>query len=136
MANEIPAHRFHAALTAADLEYAGMSWGGFNLFGDRKSIAEAQRLQHLAGQREALVTEIQTTRALAKQRGEALVTLEKIYAERLADLTAEKERGNLTADFGEAGLRNTTVFLEDIRRAIRFTMTSGMRAEPFNAEKK
>lgn len=36
----------HEVLTAANLEYAAMSWNGFNLFGDRKSIDEAKRLLH------------------------------------------------------------------------------------------
>ena len=39
----------HFALTNAGLEYSAMSWGGFNLFGDRKSIDEAKRLLHMAG---------------------------------------------------------------------------------------
>lgn len=38
--------KFHAALTAANLEYAGMSWGGFNLFGDRESVQKACRMRH------------------------------------------------------------------------------------------
>lgn len=46
--DEIPG-KFHDALTSANLEYASLSWGGFNLFGDRKSIDEAKHLQHEAG---------------------------------------------------------------------------------------
>jgi len=58
------ANDFHLALERAGLEYSGMSWGGFNVFGDNKSIREVQRLQHLAGQvpqlRE-LIDDLQTT---------------------------------------------------------------------------
>lgn len=63
--SEIPAFKFHAALTKFDLEYAALSWGGFNLFGDRKSIEEAKRLQHLAGNATAYREEIGRLRARA-----------------------------------------------------------------------
>lgn len=36
----------HNALKEANIEYSAMSWNGFNLFGDEKSIAEAHRLLH------------------------------------------------------------------------------------------
>ena len=36
----------HDALKEAGLEYAALSWNGFNLFGERKSIEEAKRLLH------------------------------------------------------------------------------------------
>ena len=38
--------KIHSALKDAGLEYAALSWNGFNLFGDRKSIEEAKRLLH------------------------------------------------------------------------------------------
>jgi hypothetical protein len=58
------ASKTHFALTNAGLEYSAMSWGGFNLFGDRKSIDEAKRLLHAAGTVEALKDRIATlTRA-------------------------------------------------------------------------
>jgi hypothetical protein len=44
----IPPGEFTDALTAANLEFAGLSWSGFNVFGDPASIAEVQRMQHLA----------------------------------------------------------------------------------------
>jgi hypothetical protein len=40
------AFRMHDALTKAGLEYSALSWGGFNLFGDRASIEEAERIKH------------------------------------------------------------------------------------------
>ena len=36
----------HDALKEAGLEYAALSWNGFDLFGERKSIEEAKRLLH------------------------------------------------------------------------------------------
>ena len=45
----IPAGEFYDVLNAAKLEYASLSWSGFNVFGDPASIAEVQRMQHLAG---------------------------------------------------------------------------------------
>ena len=38
--------QIHDALKAANLEYAALSWNGFDLFGERKSIQEAKRLLH------------------------------------------------------------------------------------------
>lgn len=40
---------FHDALKAAGVEYAALSWGGFDLYGDHKSIQEARRFLHEAG---------------------------------------------------------------------------------------
>lgn len=40
------ASMLHSILTAANVDYATLSWNGFNLFGDRKSIDEAKRLLH------------------------------------------------------------------------------------------
>jgi hypothetical protein len=45
----IPPGEFYDVLNAAKVEYASLSWSGFNVFGDSASIAEVQRLQHLAG---------------------------------------------------------------------------------------
>jgi hypothetical protein len=42
------------ALKAAEMEYCGCSWGGFNLFGDRESIAELQRLMMFQSRFQAL----------------------------------------------------------------------------------
>jgi hypothetical protein len=43
--NELTVAEFYDALNATDKEYMAMSWGGFNLFGDRLSIKELSRLQ-------------------------------------------------------------------------------------------
>jgi|AmaraimetP72IA01_FD_contig_41_595037_length_577_multi_3_in_0_out_0_2 hypothetical protein len=43
------ANEFHKALADAGLQYSGLSWSGFAVFGDERSIAEVKRLQHLAG---------------------------------------------------------------------------------------
>lgn len=40
--------KFAEALTDARLDYAGMSWSGFNLFGNPASIREALRMRHEA----------------------------------------------------------------------------------------
>lgn len=40
---------FYEALKEAGLEHSVMSWSGFNVFGDHKSIEEARRLLNLAG---------------------------------------------------------------------------------------
>src|SRR6185503_2144772 len=48
----LEAIRISDALLAANVPYAGMSWGGFNLFGDDHSIKEMRRLQHKAGKAE------------------------------------------------------------------------------------
>jgi hypothetical protein len=58
MTDYVPAHHFHDALTHAAIPYAGLSWGGFNLFGDRRSIDEAKRMQHEVGTIPALRAEI------------------------------------------------------------------------------
>ena len=44
--NELTPEGFWDALCMTDKGFAGISWGGFNLFGDRKSIAELSRLMH------------------------------------------------------------------------------------------
>ncbi len=41
-----PAHKFVDALTAAGIDYSGLSWSGFNVFGDRPSVEEVKRLTH------------------------------------------------------------------------------------------
>jgi hypothetical protein len=50
----IPPGEFYEILNAANIEYASLSWSGFNVFGDKTSIDEVKRLQHLA----ALVPEL------------------------------------------------------------------------------
>lgn len=39
---------FYDALNAMGRDYSAMSWSGFNLFGDEKSVAELRRLEHEA----------------------------------------------------------------------------------------
>lgn len=48
MADASP-REFYKALDAAKLKYAASSWGGFNLFGDIRSIEELSRIRHEAG---------------------------------------------------------------------------------------
>ena len=55
---------------------AGLSWGGFNLFGDSKSIDEAKRLVHEAGRLEQLVVLIKDERARAERAEARVVELE------------------------------------------------------------
>lgn len=45
----------HRALTAANVPHSAMSWGGFNLFGDSKSIQELGRLIHEVGRLQAII---------------------------------------------------------------------------------
>lgn len=62
--------KIHDALTAAGLEYSALSWGGFNLFGDEKSIEEAKRLLHNSDSRmPALEIELRQTRSLLSPEG-------------------------------------------------------------------
>lgn len=49
MKTSVDANEFYDALNKANLEYSALSWDGFNLFGDKKSIEEAERLQYFAG---------------------------------------------------------------------------------------
>lgn len=44
--NEMKVGDFYDALNATNKEYAALSWNGFNLWGDRKSIKEVNRLIH------------------------------------------------------------------------------------------
>lgn len=48
------ANEFHKALAEAGLEYSNVSWNGFNVFGDEKSIAEVKRLRSIATKVELL----------------------------------------------------------------------------------
>jgi hypothetical protein len=57
------AAKFHDALQKSGLQYAAMSWGGYNVFGDKASIDEIKRLHHLAGTVPALRDELLATRA-------------------------------------------------------------------------
>lgn len=70
MTTQAPAHEIHYALAAADIEYSGLSWGGFNIFGDRKSIEEVKRLQHLADTVPHLQAELMKARAFGEKVGE------------------------------------------------------------------
>ncbi len=62
--------RIADALLAANVPYSGMSWGGFNLFGDDKSIKELRRLQHAAGTAETFREEVIRLRALTNGKSE------------------------------------------------------------------
>jgi hypothetical protein len=42
--SEITAAELHNALIFSGKEYSALSWNGFNVFGDAKSIAEIKRL--------------------------------------------------------------------------------------------
>lgn len=53
-----------------DMEYSAMSWGGFDLLGDRKSINEVSRLQHCEDRMKAL-------EVIVKDERERAETLEK-----------------------------------------------------------
>jgi hypothetical protein len=55
--------KIHEALSALGIEYAALSWGGFNLFGDQKSVTEASRLLHMEGTVQALQAEVVRLRA-------------------------------------------------------------------------
>ena len=65
------ARKFHDALTTANIEYSGLSWGGFNLFGNRKSINEAMRLLHEAGKVPVLMRQIVEERQRAQGLNDA-----------------------------------------------------------------
>lgn len=70
---DAPAHKFHDAFQAANIEYSGMSWDGFNLFGDRRSIDEARRLRHEAEKVSALQTQLIEARAALSAAPQATV---------------------------------------------------------------
>lgn len=44
MMAEVSTFDLHSILLAARVEYSALSWNGFNLVGDAKSIAEVKRL--------------------------------------------------------------------------------------------
>ena len=81
-------HEFHKALADAGLQYSGLSWSGFAVFGDERSIAEVKRLQHLAG----MVPDLQ------KQLAEA---------QRIPKFTvAEVNDAGVTVNWDEGGRRS------------------------------
>lgn len=49
---------FHDALKSMNKDYSALSWAGFNLFGDEKSIQELKRLEHQSRRDTSLVDEI------------------------------------------------------------------------------
>jgi hypothetical protein len=62
------ASSMHKILAASGIEYAAMSWGGHNLFGDAKSIEEARRLLHEAGKVDPLQNELCKARGMGCPR--------------------------------------------------------------------
>lgn len=41
--------KIHNSLSKENIEYSAISWNGFNIVGDEKSIKEVKRLMHEAG---------------------------------------------------------------------------------------
>lgn len=62
------AHKFIDALNAANLEYSGLSWSGFNVFGDSKSIEKVKHLTQVENYVTALREEIQRLRVKLEDR--------------------------------------------------------------------
>jgi hypothetical protein len=48
----------HAALSKSDVAYASLSWGGFNLVGDPRSIREVERLMSVEARCKAIEAEL------------------------------------------------------------------------------
>jgi hypothetical protein len=88
--------KFYDALKAADLEHSAMSWGGFNLFGSKASIDEANRLLHVASTADQFREQIAT---LTHQLAEA----QTLCKQRLDSLTfVRSERDKLFHQLAEA----------------------------------
>ena len=60
------------ALADAGLQYSGLSWSGFAVFGDERSIAEVKRLQHLAGMVPDLQKQLAEAQRIPKLRSRRL----------------------------------------------------------------
>lgn len=70
------------------VEYSGISWSGFNLFGDKASIAEATRILHAAGTVPALRERL---RDEARRRDDSSIKLRNELIEALQDAIKEKD---------------------------------------------
>lgn len=100
MSETIPANRFHDALSAANIEYAGLSWGGFNLFGERRSVDEAKRLLHnsdsvLPAVREQLLDAIRLSHEWMQKHDKLLGFIQKrpsVLKELIAETGADGDR--------------------------------------------
>jgi hypothetical protein len=55
---EVTSSDIYDALNTLDKDYSSMSWNGFHLFGDKRSIDELKRLEHQSHRDAALVREI------------------------------------------------------------------------------
>lgn len=88
MSNE--ASKFHDALTAADLSYSGLSWSGFNIFGNRESVEEVKRLQHEVGRLRSIFF---TVNCLASPNNR---TLDQLWRD--VDRICDIARANMPAD--------------------------------------
>lgn len=63
--DERPPADLYDVLAASGAPYSALSWGGFNLFGDAKSIIEAQRILHSDGILPAIRDELARARKSA-----------------------------------------------------------------------
>jgi hypothetical protein len=75
-ANELTVSEHYDALNATDKEYAAISWGGFNLFGDRKSIKEVERLMHRESHIKPLQDRIELHKKQIDERDARITNLE------------------------------------------------------------
>lgn len=111
-----PRH-FYDALNAARLEYSAVSWNGFNLFGDKDSIAEATRILHAAGTvpvlRERLRDEARRLDSIELRNGliEALQDKIKENDAEIERLDAEFERLRSAGAYAWATRAITRIFL-------------------------
>ncbi len=74
--------KFWIALDAMGISYSQLSWDGYNVFGDKESIEEVKRMQHLAGTvpalRERLATTLKLVEAYEKAHDDIRGRAEKV----------------------------------------------------------
>lgn len=70
-ANDLTPGEFWDALSATNKEFASVSWDGFMLFGDRKSVSEVSRLMH----KESFIKPLQNRIDEQKRQHEAIKVL-------------------------------------------------------------
>jgi hypothetical protein len=77
--NELTVTEFYDALKVTNKEYSAMSWGGFNLFGDRKSIAELGRLMNKESFIKPLQDRLKETQDRLKEVQDQFDEVKKLY---------------------------------------------------------
>lgn len=77
---------FHRALTNAGLGYAGRSWSGFNIFGERRDIDAAGRLMDAGERLPSFQEELRNARAEIKRLEAELDQVRAILRDREGEI--------------------------------------------------